>query len=172
MIYYKGKSQGVCTSAYDLAKAGGFSGTDAEFETSLANLSNKADKSTTLSGYGITDAYTKTQIDSAVNNKADKSTTYTKTEADNLLAKKAGKITWSTITIASTAWNSSSKTATVSVSGVTTSNAVDVAPAEASYDAYVSAGIRASAQGSGTLTFKCKTVPTAAISVNIKTYSN
>jgi hypothetical protein len=38
MIYYKGKAQGVCSSAYDLAKAGGFSGTDAEFETSLANL--------------------------------------------------------------------------------------------------------------------------------------
>ena len=126
-------------------------------------------------------SYTKTEVDSAINTKANKSTTlsgygitdtYTKTEADKLLAAKAGKITWSTITIASTAWNSSSKTATVSVSGVTTSNAVDVAPAEASYDTYVSAGIRASAQGSGTLTFKCKTVPTAAISVNIKTYSN
>lgn len=39
MIYYNGKAQGAGISAYDLAKAGGFSGTDAEFETSLANLS-------------------------------------------------------------------------------------------------------------------------------------
>lgn len=34
-----------------------------------ANLANKANKSTTLSGYGITDAYTKTQTDTALNNK-------------------------------------------------------------------------------------------------------
>lgn len=75
--------------------------------------------------------------------------------------------TWSTVTIATSAW--SSKAATIAVSGVTADNAVDVAPAEASYDAYVSAGIRASAQAAGKLTFKCKTTPTASISVNVKT---
>jgi hypothetical protein len=77
--------------------------------TSHQNISGKADKSTTLSGYGITNAYTKTEIDniitdneliisSALNdlntNKADKSTTlaeygitnaYTKTEIDNMI---------------------------------------------------------------------------------------
>ena len=31
-------------------------------------LSGKADKSTTLSGYGITNAYTKTETDTAINN--------------------------------------------------------------------------------------------------------
>lgn len=75
--------------------------------------------------------------------------------------------TWATVTIATSAW--SSKAATIAVSGVTADNAVDVAPAEASYDAYVSAGIRASAQVAGKLTFKCKTTPTASISVNVKT---
>lgn len=49
---------------------------------------DKADKSTTLSGYGITNAYTKTETDTLLNNKADKSTTYTKTEVDTALAKK------------------------------------------------------------------------------------
>lgn len=79
------------------------------------------------------------------------------------------RITWSTITIATSAW--SNNTATVSVSGVTASNAVDVAPVEPTFDAYISAGIRATSQGSGTLTFACKTVPTVAISVNVKVYN-
>lgn len=82
----------------------------------------------------------------------------------------------STVNIAASAWDSTSKTATVSVSGVTADNAVDVAPAESSYDDYVNAGIRATAQsegtdGNGTLTFTCKTIPTKAISVNIKVVS-
>lgn len=61
-----------------------------------SDVTNKADKATTLSGYGITDAYTKTetdgQIDTKIANKADKSTTlagygitnaYTKSEVYN-----------------------------------------------------------------------------------------
>lgn len=82
----------------------------------------------------------------------------------------------STVNIAASAWDSASKTATVSVSGVTADNAVDVAPAESSYDDYVNAGIRATEQSegtgsNGTLTFTCKTIPTKAISVNIKAVS-
>lgn len=91
------------------------------------------------------------------------------TEVDTKLASGYKKITWSTITIARSAW--SNKTATVSVSGVTADNAVDVAPAESTYGAYTTASIRASAQGSGTLTFKCITVPTTSISVNVKVYN-
>lgn len=71
-----------------------------------ADLENKADKSTTLNGYGITDAYTKTQTDAKVNGKADKSTTlngygitdaYTKTEVDGKISsvyKPAGNSTF------------------------------------------------------------------------------
>lgn len=77
----------------------------------------------------------------------------------------------SIISIAASAWNSTSKTATVSVFGVTVTNAVDVAPAESSFDDYVNAGIRATAQSNGELTFTCKTIPTKAISVNIKVVS-
>ena len=112
-------------------------------------LDGKADKATSLSGYGITDGVTKSGLNTAING--------------------FKKITWSTITIATSAW--SNNTATVSVSGVTASNAVDVAPAESTYDAYTSAGIRATEQGAGTLKFVCKTVPTVAISVNVKVYS-
>lgn len=68
-------------------------------------LANKADKATTLSGYGITDAYTKEEVDAAlllkasqqdhnalvdiVNTKANAADVYTKTEADNKFAEKA-----------------------------------------------------------------------------------
>ena len=38
-------------------------------------LGSKADKSTTLAGYGITDAYTKGEVDGKLGSKADKSTT-------------------------------------------------------------------------------------------------
>lgn len=112
-------------------------------------LTGKADKATSLSGYGITDGVTTSGLNTAING--------------------FKRITWSTITIATSAW--SNNTATVSVSGVTASNAVDVAPVEPTFDAYISAGIRATSQGSGTLTFACKTVPTVAISVNVKVYN-
>ena len=65
-------------------------------------LDNKADKATTLAGYGIADAYSKGEVDNALNNKADKATTlagygiadaYTKGEVDNALNNKADKAT-------------------------------------------------------------------------------
>ena len=55
-------------------------------------LDKKANKATTLSGYGITDAYTKTEVDKALGKKANTATSlsgygitdaYTKTEVDN-----------------------------------------------------------------------------------------
>lgn len=57
----------------------------------------KADKATTLAGYGISDAYTKAEVDAGVVTKADKATSlagysigdaYTKTQTDSLLATK------------------------------------------------------------------------------------
>lgn len=54
-----------------------------------SDIAGKADSATTLAGYGIEDAYTKTEVDTALNAKADVSTTYTKTEVDTALATKA-----------------------------------------------------------------------------------
>lgn len=65
----------------------------------------------------------------------------------------------------STTWSSNQQT--VTVSGVTSSNYIIVSPAPASYDAYCEAGIYCSAQGSNSLTFKCDTVPSAALTVNV-----
>lgn len=58
---------------------------DTQIQTTL---SGKADASTTLSGYGITDAYTKTEVDTALAGKANTATTYTKSEVDTALAGK------------------------------------------------------------------------------------
>lgn len=70
---------------------------------STAQLAGKADSATTLAGYGITDAYTKTEVDSALSGKANAATTYTKTEVDNALADKANAATTYTKTEVDTA---------------------------------------------------------------------
>ena len=65
---------------------------EGEIDTLQEQVAKKANSSTTLSGYGITDAYTKTQTDNLLKAKANSSTTlagygitnaYTKTEIDN-----------------------------------------------------------------------------------------
>ena len=63
--------------------------------------------------------------------------------------------------------NWSSNTQTVNVTGVTASNNVIVAPAPVSQADYTAAGIICTAQGAGTLTFTCTTVPSSAITVNV-----
>lgn len=65
---------------------------------SIASLqTTKADKATTLAGYGIADTYTKAEVDASVATKADKATSlagygiadaYTKTQTDGFLATK------------------------------------------------------------------------------------
>lgn len=55
----------------------------------------------------------------------------------------------------------------MNVDGVTASNDIIVSPAFASYDNWSKFSIQASAQGNGTVTFTCKTAPTAAIDVNV-----
>ena len=65
----------------------------------ITTVNGKADKATNLSGYGITDAYTKTEVDGLLDDKANAATTiagygitdaYTETEVNNLLSGKLG----------------------------------------------------------------------------------
>lgn len=65
---------------------------EGEIDTLQEQITNKANSSTTLSGYGITDAYTKTQTDNLLKAKANSATTlagygitdaYTETEIDD-----------------------------------------------------------------------------------------
>ena len=81
--------------SYRLTKDGeragvGFSVPTMEYIDGLRD--NKADKATTLAGYGITDAYTKEEVNGKLADKADKTTLvdyYTKTQADAKFADKA-----------------------------------------------------------------------------------
>lgn len=74
--------------------------------------------------------------------------------------------TSTTVTISVANW-SASTTCAKSVTGVTASNNVIVTPAPASIADWQSSGVYCSAQGSGTLTFTCKSTPTASIDVNV-----
>ena len=53
--------------------------TGAEVEALLDKVPDKADKATTLAGYGIADAYTKSEVDAALDEKQDKITIFTET---------------------------------------------------------------------------------------------
>ena len=71
------------------------------------------------------------------------------------------------VTLPASGWNANAKTQTVSVSGVTASVNLIITAAPDSYMAYAEAGVRCTAQGAGTLTFACETVPTANVAANV-----
>lgn len=58
-------------------------------EEARESIEGKADAGTTLSDYGITDAYTKSEVNESLSTKADSSTTYTKTEVDSAINNQA-----------------------------------------------------------------------------------
>ena len=70
-----------------------------------------------------------------------------------------------TITLAASDWSNS--TCTKSVTGMTSSTIVIVSPTPTSLDAYSLAGVRATNQGSGTLTFRCIVTPTSSLTVDL-----
>lgn len=78
---------------------------------------------------------------------------------------KNNKLNAITVTLTAAGW--ASNTQTVSASNVTADNIVWVSPAPASFDAYGKAGIRATAQAEGSITFTCTKVPTEEISVEV-----
>lgn len=81
------------------------------------------------------------------------------------ISGKADKPVATTVTIATSDWSSLS--CTKNVTGMTASKIVLVSPAPASFSVYTDAGVRCSAQGSGTLSFACDSVPSSSVTVNI-----
>ena len=71
------------------------------------------------------------------------------------------------VTLRASGWNANAKTQTVSVAGVTATANCIITAAPDSYMAYAEAGVRCTAQGAGTLTFACETVPTADVAANV-----
>ena len=96
-------------------------------------------------------------------------TTQIATTAFVTAAVTNGKPTTTTVTIATSDWSSNS--ATKSVTGVTASNNVFVAPDPASRSVALKAGMYCSAQGSGTLTFTVNKTPTDSVTINVMIFS-
>ena len=86
---------------------------------------------------------------------------------ETALSNKAGKSTGVSVTLPTSGWNANTKTQTVSVSGVTAKVNLIITAAPDSYMAYAKAGVRCTAQGAGTLTFACETLPTADVAANV-----
>lgn len=82
-----------------------------------------------------------------------------------LQSSKQNTITSVTVSLTVEGWSGNQQT--VSASNVTASNIVWVSPTPASFTVYGEAGIYASAQADGTLTFTCATAPATAISVEV-----
>ena len=123
-------------SAYEVAVAGGFVGTEAEWLASLVGPAgaNGADGADGAAGAAGTDAI-------------------------------AGK---DVVSLPTTGWSGTGPyTYQVSAADVTATNDVLATPAPTSHEHYCECGVYASAQGSGTLTFTAKKVPTTALSVNV-----
>ena len=86
---------------------------------------------------------------------------------ETALNNKAGKSTGVSVTLQASGWDADANTQTVSVSGVTATANCIITAAPDSYMAYAEAGVRCTAQGAGTLTFACETVPTADVTANV-----
>ena len=74
------------------------------------------------------------------------------------------------VTLAAASWDSTAKTQTVTVTGVSateTAQMITPVPAMASQSAYYNAGILCTRQAANSLTFTCKTVPTADLTVYV-----
>lgn len=70
-----------------------------------------------------------------------------------------------TVTLTVAGWSDNSQT--VTVSGVTASNAVVVSPTPGSYLSYGEFGVYCSAQAVNSLTFVCDSTPDVALTVNV-----
>ena len=71
------------------------------------------------------------------------------------------------VTLPAASWDTETKTQTVTATGVTETANCIVTAAPASYVAYGEAWVRCTAQGAGTLTFACETVPTEDLTANV-----
>jgi len=65
------------------------------------------------------------------------------------------------------AWDSSTNTQTVTVQGVTSTNAIFISPAPASSLDYATAGVICTNQNLNSLTFSCNTIPVNDLTVNV-----
>lgn len=131
-----------------------------------ALLADKAVTEAKLSDGAVTSA--KLGAGSAIEEKiADKAVTKAKLGSDVTAAALGGAVpsVAKTATLSASGWDS--KEQTVTVSGITTSQNLVIAPAPESYVAYGESMVRCVTQAADSLTFQCEDVPTASLTVNI-----
>lgn len=81
--------------------------------------------------------------------------------------KDARIIGLSQISVSLTVNGWSSKSQSVTATGVTANSILVVSPAPASFSEYAASGVRATAQTSNSVTFACDEVPSSALTVNV-----
>ena len=86
-------------------------------------------------------------------------------DLDALIAGKQPKHRTAAVTLTAAGWADNRQS--VPCAGITAGNALIVASAPENYEAYSKAGVYCAAQAQGSLTFTCKSVPTAALTANI-----
>ena len=89
------------------------------------------------------------------------------TSAIEGLQSKQDAIIGKTVQLPTGGWNTSSKTQTVSVDGVGIGSLLWIGPDAGSWAEYGTCGVRATAQGEGTITFQCDTIPTGILTANV-----
>lgn len=80
---------------------------------------------------------------------------------------KAAKVKSKSAILRASGWDSSAKTVTARVAGVTAASHIIVTPAAASFEAWWQAGVRCTTQSADTLTFQCTTIPTANLTASV-----
>lgn len=157
--------------AFDPTGVEGVTGTTiqaaiSELATKVAGKQDAITVSGLLKGAGdgsISAAVSGTDFVAPVAGKGLSSNDYTTEEKTKLEGLSVPVSRTATLTVAG--W--SNKAQSVSVAGVTANSIVTVTYAPASRAAWIDADVYCSAQGAGTLTFTCDTVPTQALTANI-----
>lgn len=130
-----------------------------------------AETATTLTGLlkgdgtSVSAAEAGTDYVAPVSGKGLSSNDYTTAEKDKLAELSKPVAATAELTVAG--WDASAKTQTVAVAGVTANAIVQATYDPACRAAWIDADVYCSAQGAGTLTFACDTVPTAALTANV-----
>ena len=134
-------------SAYASAKDGGYTGTEAQFNTDLAAVGGKQAR---ITASGLLKGDGAGGVSAAV-----KGTDYA--------APSVGV----TATLSASGWDADAKTQTVSVAGVTATANLIITPAPDSYLAYCAGMVRCTSQNTGTLVFTAEETPTDDLTVNV-----
>ena len=162
-------------SAYQTAAEAGYMDTEAAFNSALkdvpAHIANKGNPhGVTAAQAGADPAGAAETVQSNLNGHTGNITVHI-TEAERTSWNgKADAPKSVTVTLAAASWDSTAKTQTVTVTGVSateTDQLITPIPALASQTAYYDAGILCTGQAAGSLTFTANTIPTADLTVYV-----